>query len=236
MIIIGQSFLKLKSTPYIFENLKKFLKNKNKISDEWNALNIISNNAATVGSYDLDILSASGSENPTLTKIKENFFDILFLFGQDDLKFNKKDEFIIYVGSHGDKGAEMSDIILPGASYTEQDAHFTNLEGKIQKAYKASYPPGDSKEDWEIINNLSKFLKRKKLFKNKDELVDSMLNYIKLNNKDKNNFSSKHDFFNENIILDPIDYFYSNVIARSSKTMSLCRDEKINIQKTGTEG
>ena len=50
--------------------------------------------------------------------------------------FKKKDEFIIYQGSHGDKGAEIADIIFPGAAYTEQNGYFTNLEGKIQKALK----------------------------------------------------------------------------------------------------
>ena len=65
--------------------------------------------------------------------------------GQDNLDF-KKDEFIIYQGSHGDKGAEIADIILPGAAYTEQNGHFTNLEGKVQKAFKASYPPGEQKK------------------------------------------------------------------------------------------
>ena len=70
----------------------------------------------------------------------------------------------------------MADIILPGAAYTEQDGYFSNLEGKIQKAYKASYPPGDAKEDWQIINELSASIKRKKLYSNKDELIKSMLN------------------------------------------------------------
>ena len=49
----------------------------------------------------------------------------------------------------------MADVILPGTTYTEQDGYYINLEGKIQKAYKASYPPGDAKEDWKIINELS---------------------------------------------------------------------------------
>ena len=113
-------------------------------------------------------------------------FDILFLFGQDSLSLKKKNEFIIYIGSHGDKGAEMADVILPGTTYTEQDGYYTNLEGKIQKAYKASYPPGDAKEDWEIINELSELLKRKKIYKNKEELIDRMMNYLKLDQKINN--------------------------------------------------
>ena len=162
IIIIGQSALRLKSGKFIFEEFKKFLISINKITKEWNSLNILSNNASTVASYDLNILNSKDGKNVILDKIENNNFDILFLFGQDNLNFKKKNEFIIYVGSHGDKGAEMADVILPGAAYTEQDGYYINLEGKIQKAYKASYPPGDAKEDWEIINELSELLKKKK--------------------------------------------------------------------------
>ena len=120
----------------------------------------------------------------------------------------------------GDHGAECADIILPGSTYTEQDGHFTNLEGNIQKAYKASYPPGDAKEDWEIINNLSELLKRKKIFNNKDELVDSMFNFINLKIENNKNNSVDADFFNERIVVDNSNYYFSNVIARASKTMT----------------
>jgi len=164
------------------------------------------------------------------------YFEIVFLIGQDNLKFNKKDEFIIYIGSHGDKGADIADIILPGSTYTEQDGYFTNLEGKVQKAYKASYPPGEAKEDWEIINNLSELIKRKKIFKNKDELIDSMFNYLKL--KKENNISQSLDsnFLNEKIHIDNSNYYFSNVIARSSKTMVECYNAKLKLNNIGTEG
>ena len=236
MLIIGQSTLKLKSAQYIFESFKKFLISSGKINDEWNALNIISNNASTVGGYDLDLLSSNNGKNLTLEGIQKNNFKIIFLFGQDNLNFKKQNEFIIYVGSHGDRGAEIADIILPAAAYTEQEGHYTNLEGKIQKAFQASYPPGDAKEDWKIVNDLSELLKMKKIFKNKDELVDSLMNYLNLkkNNKDNENFSTL-EFIEEKISIDEIDYYYSNVIARASKTMSECRNNKIELQETGTE-
>ena len=178
----------------------------------------------------------SGAENPTLEKIKKNQFEVIFLFGQDNLNFKKENEFIIYIGSHGDEGAKLADIILPGASFAEQDGHYTNLEGKIQKAYQGSYPPGQAKEDWEIINDLSELLKRKKLFKHKNELVDSMMNYLKLNKRENNIIEKDVSFVSEKITVDPIDYYFSNVIARASKTMFECRREKIKIEKTGTEG
>jgi len=183
LIIIGQSALKMKSGKYIYKKLKDFLEKEKKINESWNSFNILSKNASTVGSYDLDLTSSNDENNLVLKQLYENKFKIVFLFGQDDLVFEKKEEFVVYIGSHGDKGAEMADVILPGAAYTEQDGHFTNLEGKIQKAYRASYPPGDAKEDYEIINDLSKFIKRKKLFTNKNELIDSLMNYLKLNFK-----------------------------------------------------
>ena len=237
MIIIGQSTLKLNSSKYIFEELKKYLTKNNKITKDWNSLNILSNHASTVGSYDLNILSSKNGKNITLERIKKNDFDVLFLFGQENLKFKKNKEFVIYIGSHGDNGAEIADIILPGASYTEQDGYFTNLEGIIQKSYKASYPPGDAKEDWNIVNELSAILKRKNLYSNKDELIKSMMNYLNLYKKDNNDFDiPEYEFKEEKIYVDNIDYYHSNAIARASKTMTECKNLAINIKKTGTEG
>ena len=236
LIIIGQTALNLKSGKYVFEELKKYLISIKKITDEWNSLNVLSKDASTVGANDLNIISSLDFQNITLRKTFDNEFEILFLIGQDNLKFKKKNEFIIYIGSHGDHGAECADIILPGSTYTEQDGYFTNLEGKVQKAYKASYPPGDAKEDWEIINNLSELLKRKKIFSNKDELIDSMFNFINLKKENVNNQLLTSNFFDEKIIIDNSDYYFSNVIARASKTMVECHNEKIKLKNTGTDG
>ncbi len=235
IIIIGESLLRLKSSEYLFYKTKEFLSKNNKISDEWNSLNILSTDAATVGNIDLGIIN---NENNLISDLKEHKFDIVYLVGQDNLKFDKKDEFIIYQGSHGDKGAEFADIILPGAAYTEQDGYFTNLEGKIQKAFKASYPPGEAKEDWQIINELAEFINNRKLFNDKDELESSMFNYLNLKKEkqvDDQNYSLK-EFQNENLTIKLKDYYFSNVIARSSKTMVECNNSKLNLKSTGTEG
>ena len=133
MIIFGESFIKLESAKFLFNSFKEFLYNNNKITDDWNPVNLLSVDAATVGSFDLDIIDQT---NKLLDDLNENKFEIVYLLGQDNLNFKKKNEFIIYQGSHGDKGAEIADIILPGAAYTEQSGHYTNIEGKIQKAYK----------------------------------------------------------------------------------------------------
>jgi len=237
MIILGESFLNSKSANYLFHYLKDFLFKNNKFTDDWHPFNILSTDAATVGNFDLDIINENGK---LIKDLHENKFEIVFLLGQDNLNFNKKNEFVIYQGSHGDKGAEIADIILPGAAYTEQSGHYTNLEGKIQKAYKASYPPGEAKEDWQIINELAELMNNRKLFNDKEELESSMFNYLNLKKeKQRTGFikeNYQNDFENEDLKVNYKDYYFSNVIARSSKTMLDCNNSKENVKRTGTEG
>jgi len=237
MIILGDSFLNTKSAKILFYSLKEFLFKNNKFTEDWNPLNILATNAATVGNLDLDIIN---EKDDLISDLNQNKFELIYLLGQDDLKFSKKNEFIIYQGSHGDKGAEIADIILPGAAYTEQSAHYTNLEGKIQKAYKASYPPGEAKEDWQIINELAETMNNRKLFNDKDELESSMFNYLNLKKEKQKSGSNKKDiqdtFENEVLEIKNKEYYFSNVIARSSKTMLACYNSKFDIKRTGTEG
>ena len=240
LIVFGQSAFKSKSAKYIFEAMKNFLNKNNKISNEWNSLNVISDNASTVGSLDLGLYKTTDGSNKVLEDLNNNKFEIVYLLGLDSFQFKKKNEFIIYQGSHGDKGAEIADIILPGAAYTEQNGYFTNLEGKLQKAYKASYPPEEAKEDWLIINELAEVMNHRKLFNDKDELDSSMLNYLNLYiEKDNLVISTEFKdliFENEILKITNEDYYYSNVIARASKTMFECKSAKTNFKSTGTEG
>ncbi|MDC1146301.1 NADH-quinone oxidoreductase subunit NuoG [Candidatus Pelagibacter sp.] len=240
LVIFGQSALKSKSSKYLFESVKSFLNKNNKINNDWNSFNIISENASTVGSFDLGLYKTEDGSNKILKDLENNKFEILYLLGQDNLNFKKNNEFIIYQGSHGDKGAEMADIILPGAAYTEQNGYFTNLEGRLQKAYKASYPPENAKEDWQIINELAETMNHRKLFNDKDELDSSLLNqinlYLEKNNSKKNNDINEIKFEKYILNIDSKDYYYSNAIARASKTMFECKNEKINLKLTGTEG
>ena len=69
--------------------------------------------------------------------------------------------FVVYVGTHGDKGAHRADVILPGAAYTEKSGIFVNTEGRAQMANRAGFPPGDAREDWAIIRALSELVGKK---------------------------------------------------------------------------
>ena len=186
IFIIGESALELKSGQYLFEELKNFLLKKNFINNNWNALNILVQNASTVGLLDLEMMLFQRDNNFFFfDKLKKKEFDFLYLLGSDNLDFKKSDEFIIYQGSHGDKGAEIADIILPSAAYTEQNGLYINLEGRVQECKKASYPIGDSLEDWKIFNSILKKMKKNdqlSTFENlKKEAINSVKNFSSIN-------------------------------------------------------
>ena len=246
LIIIGESVLNSNAGEYIFESIKNFLIQSNKINYEWNSFNILNQKASNVGAIDLGLYKISKKDNyEVLNKLNNHDFKLIYLLGADELEFNKKDEFIIYQGSHGDKGASIADVILPSAAYTEKNGFYVNLEGRIQKAFKASYPPGESKEDWEIINNISQSLSKHLDITNKFDLEKKLIrsnNYyskegfiIKEKSSNRKN-QSKVAFVNSKIEIKKIDYYFTNPIARASKTMLDCKIIQNNFKSTGTEG
>ena len=82
---------------------------------------------------------------------------VVFNLSADDIDM-PENAFVVYQGSHGDRGAHRADVILPGAAYTEQSGIFVNTEGRPQMANRAGFPPGDAKEDWAILRALSAVL------------------------------------------------------------------------------
>jgi NADH-quinone oxidoreductase subunit G len=233
IVIIGESALLGKTGKYVFETLKNFLFENNFIGKNWNSLNILNQHASRVGAIDLGVYSISEKDNFLFfDKLDNDDFKFLYLLGADNINFDKKDKFIVYQGSHGDKGAEMADIILPGAAYTEKNGLFVNLEGKIQKAYKASYPPGEAKEDWVILKELSDILNRPLGYNNINQLREHI--YKSIDQKNTNNMKSGEnvDFVNKDISIKSIDYYYTNPITRSSKVMNECRQISTNYLST----
>ena len=236
MIIIGESALYGETGKYIFETLKYFLSKNNFIKEDWNALNILTQQASRVGAIDLGVHSINETENFSFfNKLDNDEFRFLYLLGADNICFDKKDKFIVYQGSHGDKGAEIADIILPGAAYTEKNGLFVNLEGKLQTAHKASYPPGDAREDWVIFNDLANMMKKPLDYNNIKSLQESIKKNIQLKINNQINKNNIINFVNDNISIKSIDYYHTNSIARSSKIMSECRQISKKFLFTGIE-
>ena len=243
IIIIGESALELKSGKYIFEELKNFLIVNNFINKDWNALNILMQNASTVGLLDLNILSDQKGENFKFFENLENKrFKFLYLLNSDNLDFKKNNEFIVYQGSHGDRGAEIADIILPSATYTEQNGLYENLEGRVQECKKASYPIGEALEDWKIINRIIKKIGITNELINFDQLrkeVFSIIpNFSQINQLpsllENQNKKVQTNFISEDVLVRELDYYYTNSISRASKTMSECRQIRQTNNKNGT--
>ena len=84
----------------------------------------------------------------------------MFLLGADEIEV-EPGAFVIYIGTHGDRGAQRADVVLPGAAYTEKSGLFVNTEGRVQMAGRAAFPPGDAREDWSILRALSDVLGHK---------------------------------------------------------------------------
>jgi len=243
LVIIGESALETKSGQFIFEEVKNFLQKNNYISSKWNALNILSQNASTVGSLDLKLICCNESNNFIFfDKLNSGTFKFLYLLGSDNLEIKKNDEFIVYQGSHGDKGAEIADVVLPSPAYTEQNGLYSNLEGRVQDCRKASYPTGESKEDWKIFNLILNLLGKKILYKDfyflRKEVLKLIPNFSELNNLPKADIKPedklKSKLTEENININKIDYYFTNSICRSSKTMAECRNILIDQIKDGT--
>ena len=243
IIIIGESALELQSGKYIFEELKNYLINNNFITEEWNALNVLVQNASTVGLLDFKMLSQQEDNNFVFfDKLSSNKFKLLYLLGSDNLEFKKNNEFIVYQGSHGDRGAELADVIFPSAAYTEQNGLYSNLEGRVQDCKKASYPIGDSLEDWKIFNLILKKMGKIDSLNNfetlKNETINSVINFSQINNLPKKvinkNDKKNSEFHSEEVLIKKLDYYYTNSISRASKTMSECRQINKKIPKTGT--
>ncbi len=245
IVIIGESALEIKSGKYIFESFKNFLKKNNFIHKDWNALNFLPQNASTVGLLDLNILPKDDEKkNSFFEKLKNNQFKLLYLLGSDNLDIKKNNEFIVYQGSHGDRGAEIADIILPSAAYTEQNGLYENLEGRVQECKKASYPIGDALEDWKIFNLILKALGKNENLSNfnslRKEVFNLIPNFTELNElpsfKECEINNVAQNFINDEVLnIRALDYYFTNAISRASKTMSECRQIKQSSKKTGTD-
>jgi NADH dehydrogenase/NADH:ubiquinone oxidoreductase subunit G len=126
--------------------------------DGWNGFGVLHTAAARVGALDLGFVPGEGGLD-VAGMTAAGALDVLFLLGADEIEV-PAGAFVVYQGSHGDKGAHRADVILPGAAYTEKSGTYVNTEGRVQMAARATFPPGDAKEDWAILRALSDFARQ----------------------------------------------------------------------------
>jgi NADH-quinone oxidoreductase subunit G len=124
----------------------------------WNGFNVLHTAAARVGALDLGFLPEGAGRDVTgiLDGAGRGDINLVYLLGADEIDMNRLGRaFVIYLGTHGDEGAHRADIVLPGAAYTEKSGLYVNSEGRVQLAERATFPPGEAREDWAILRALS---------------------------------------------------------------------------------
>ncbi len=129
------------------------------VKDGWNGYSVLHGAASRVGALDLGFVPGEGGLNAR-QMATVGTLDVLFLLGVDEVDV-APGAFVIYIGTHGDRGAMRADVVLPGAAYPEKSAIYVNTEGRVQMATRASFPPGDAREDWAILRALSDVLKNR---------------------------------------------------------------------------
>jgi NADH-quinone oxidoreductase subunit G len=201
------------------------------LTDDWNGFGVLHDTASRVGALDIGFGGGAGG----LSAAQMTTFgtlDVLFSLGADEIKV-PDGVFVVYIGTHGDRGAHRADVILPGAAYTEKQGLYVNTEGRVQMANRASFPPGEAREDWAIIRALSDVLGRKLPFDSLGALRQAIFKAAPhLMRIDQIEAGSAADLKTlarkggnvEKAPFKPFieDYYLTNPIARASAVMAEC--------------
>ncbi|CAF9935194.1 MAG: NADH dehydrogenase (ubiquinone) 78K chain precursor, 5-prime end [Heterodermia speciosa] len=155
MIIVGSATTEHPDAKAIFETVGAFVdKNAaNFLTPDWQGYNVLQRAASRAGAFEVGFTVPS----PSVATISPK---IIWLLGADEISASDlpKDAFVIYQGHHGDRGAQLADVVLPGAAYTEKHGTYLNTEGRVQLTRAATGPPGASRDDWKIIRAASEFV------------------------------------------------------------------------------
>ncbi len=247
MIILGQGALNRDDSPAIIKLAHDIAEKYGLVSGDWNGFNVLHTAASRVAALDMGLVSEGGVD-AILSGVESGDIKVVYNLGADEIDGKRlKKAFVIYQGSHGDEGVRNADVILPGAAYTEKPGTYVNTEGRVQRAQRAIFAPGEAREDWTIFRALSEILGKTLSFDDIAQLRDAM-------NKDYPQFSvldhkpsaewadigvagklSKDGF-----TMAITDFYGTNPIARSSETMDECRDAMNGANQTegatGTNG
>lgn len=155
MIIVGSGAVEHADAKSILETVGSFVeKHKSNFqTPEWNGYNVLQREASRAGAYEVGFTVPS----PEVAKANAKF---IWLLGADEINEADipKGAFVVYQGHHGDKGAQLADVVLPGAAYTEKAGTYVNTEGRVQQTRTATSLLGAARPDWKIIRAASEFL------------------------------------------------------------------------------
>ncbi len=231
MIIIGQGALVREDGAEVLANAAKLAAAVGVVKDDWNGFAVLHTAASRVGGLDLGFVPGEKGVNAAAML---SSMDVLFLLGADELDFSRKGaKFTVYIGSHGDNGAQSADVILPAAAYTEKSGTWVNTEGRVQMGNRAGFAPGDAREDWAIIRALSDVLGKKLPFDSLRELRSKLYaafpHFAGIDEIAEGDsaqiaaLAKKAGAMGKSAFASPIkDFYLTNPITRASAVMAEC--------------
>ena len=236
MILVGQAALTRDDGDAVLAAAIQLAENSGAISPTWNGFNVLHLAAARVAGLDLGLLPGEGGKDTAgiLQAAKSGDVETVILYGADEIAGAALGEaFVIYIGSHGDRGAHRADVILPSAAYTEKQAIYVNTEGRPQMTERAAFPPGEAREDWKIFRALSDHLAvtldfdtvealRVKMFAVAPHLAQ--LDHIEPAGAPQAPESGAMVSDAFGVAVE--DFYFTNPIARASATMAACAKAK----------
>jgi NADH-quinone oxidoreductase subunit G len=199
------------------------------VKDGWNGFNVLHAAASRVGGLDLGLVPGEGGLD-SLAMTKSGAIDVLFNLGADEIDV-EPGAFVVYIGTHGDKGAHRADVILPGAAYTEKTGTYVNTEGRPQFAERAVFPPGDAREDWAILRALSEAVGAKLPFDSAAQLRGALarahpdlakIDVVTAADPSSIGGIAGSEIGSAAFASSVDDFYFTNPIARASRVMAEC--------------
>ena len=234
MIVVGSAVFARPDGEAIHHALYMAAEKLGVAKEGWNGFNILHRAASRVGALDVGFVPQVGGKDfaGIVKGTKDCSIKALYMLGADEFDARASigwKTFVIYQGHHGDHGALRADVVLPGAAYTEKDGIYLNTEGRVQYARRASFPPGDAKEDWKILRALSEALGQTLPYNTQAELRDRVLDEFKhMSVVDSiapapwGEFGTKGPADKASFVNPVRNYYMANVICRASATMRDC--------------
>ncbi len=229
MIIVGQGALTRADGAAVLAAAIELAGNVGALGGDWNGFNVLHTAAARVAGLDLGFVPGEGGKDVAgiLDGAQSGAIEVVYLLGADEIDgANLGNAFVIYQGSHGDRGAHRADVILPGSAYTEKSATWVNTEGRVQLGRRAAFPPGDAREDWAILRALSDALGKTLPYDNLAALRAAMYedapHMMRIGQIEPGDVPTPSGGNMEATAFEPAitDFFLSNPIARASKIMA----------------
>ncbi len=237
IIILGNSVINCNQGQNIIKVSSTLASKYNKL-ENFNNFNVLQQDISRVGSLELEFYNDKFSNdfNKNILNHIQNHKPVVFLLGSDEIDHSiVKDAFIVYLGHHGDKSAELADIVLPTPAYTEKSSTYVNMEGRVLQTNKCYNPLGESKEEWKIFKTLDNRFHSNLNFNNLFELRKNIINdfplFQELNVLPKSplkNFESSINIKSNLIDYNIKNFYMTDVISRSSVTMAKCTQEILN--------